>query len=29
MADVYQVRKELAVQYISGEGIEVGALHAP
>lgn len=29
MVDVYQVRKELAVQYISGEGIEVGALHAP
>lgn len=29
MLDVYQVRKELAVQYISGEGIEVGALHAP
>ena len=28
MVDVYQVRKELAVQYISGEGIEVGALHA-
>lgn len=29
MVDVYQVRKELAVQYISGEGMEVGALHAP
>jgi SAM-dependent methyltransferase len=30
MADMlYQVRKEIASQYIVGEGIEVGALNAP
>ena len=30
MTDIlYQVRKEIASQYIAGEGIEVGALNAP
>lgn len=27
--DIYQVRKEIASQYLRGEGIEIGALNAP
>jgi SAM-dependent methyltransferase len=27
--DFWQVRRDIAFQYLSGEGIEVGALHAP
>lgn len=27
--DFWQVRRDIAFQYLSGEGIEIGALHAP
>lgn len=29
MTDIYQTRKEIASQYILGDGIEIGALHSP